>query len=242
MDQHKLYRTIQVLAETPVRTEDQLVIHVMEGIAKEQRIPIRGTRIWKLEVSTGTYRLIHQSGEMEAIDKNFRIKVQEYPFFQQLQRKGTVIGRETNPYLVQKGIKTFSATGVGEKIQWKQLSLYQYVIGITAAFAALLVIADLLARGRTAPAPVRATAKPNYALVASGFAVFGVYVAALPYVGFRLATALYVAATAAVLARPRDAKGWAKVLVLAVITAAATYFVFERYLSVLLPRGKWTGW
>jgi putative tricarboxylic transport membrane protein len=116
------------------------------------------------------------------------------------------------------------------------------VIGITAAFAALLVIADLLARGRTAPAPVRATAKPNYALVASGFAVFGVYVAALPYVGFRLATALYVAATAAVLARPRDAKGWAKVLVLAVITAAATYFVFERYLSVLLPRGKWTGW
>lgn len=134
MDQHKLYRTIQVLAETPFRTEDQLVIHVMEGIAKEQRIPIRGTRIWKLEVSTGTYRLIHQSGEMEAIDKNFRIKVQEYPFFQQLQRKGTVIGRETNPYLVQKGIKTFSATGVGEKIQWKQLSLYQYVIGITAAY------------------------------------------------------------------------------------------------------------
>ena len=134
MDQHKLYRTIQVLAETPVRTEDQLVIHVMEGIAKEQRIPIRGARIWKLEVSTGTYRLIHQSGEMEAIDKNFRIKVQEYPFFQQLQRKGTVIGRESNPYLVQKGIKTFSATGVGEKIQWKQLNLYQYVIGITAAY------------------------------------------------------------------------------------------------------------
>lgn len=134
MDQHKLYRTIQVLAEAPFRTEDQLVIHVMESIAKAQQIPIRGARIWKLEVSTGTYRLIHQSGEMEAIDKNFRIKVQEYPFFQQLQRKGTVIGRETNPHLVQKGIKTFSATGVGEKIQWKQLSLYQYVIGITAAY------------------------------------------------------------------------------------------------------------
>lgn len=134
MDQHKLYRTIQVLAEAPFRTEDQLVIHVMESIAKAQQIPIRGARIWKLEVSTGTYRLIHQSGEMEAIDKNFRIKVQEYPFFQQLQRKGTVIGRETNPHLVQKGIKMFSATGVGEKIQWKQLSLYQYVIGITAAY------------------------------------------------------------------------------------------------------------
>jgi len=114
------------------------------------------------------------------------------------------------------------------------------VIGITAAFAALLVVADFLARGKIRPP--RAAAKPNYVLVASTFAVFGVYVAALPYLGFRLATVLYVAATAALLARPRGATGWAKVLVLAVITAAATYFVFERYLSVLLPRGKWTDW
>jgi serine phosphatase RsbU (regulator of sigma subunit) len=45
-----------------------------------------------------------------------------------------VIGRETNPYLVKKGIKMFSATGVGEKIQWRNLTLYQYVIGITAAY------------------------------------------------------------------------------------------------------------
>lgn len=134
MDQHKLYRTIQVLAEAPFRTDDQLVISVMESIARDQQISIRGARIWKLEVSTGSYRLIHQSGEMEAIDKNFRIKVLEYPFFQQLQRKGTVIGRETNPYLVKKGIKTFSAAGVGERIPWKNLSLYQYVIGITAAY------------------------------------------------------------------------------------------------------------
>ena len=112
------------------------------------------------------------------------------------------------------------------------------VIGITAAFAALLVVADFLARGKIRSP--RAAAKPNYVLVASTFAVFGVYVAALPYLGFRLATVLYVAATAALLARPRGATGWAKVLVLAVITAAATYFVFERYLSVLLPRGRWT--
>jgi hypothetical protein len=29
--------------------------------------------------------------------------------------------------------------------------------------------------------------------------------------------------------------------VLAFLTAAVTYFVFERYLSVLMPRGRWTG-
>jgi sigma-B regulation protein RsbU (phosphoserine phosphatase) len=71
---------------------------------------------------------------MEAIDKNFRIRVQEYPLFQQLPKKATVIGRETNPYLLQKGIKVFSATGVGEKLTWKTFTLYQYVIGITAAY------------------------------------------------------------------------------------------------------------
>jgi hypothetical protein len=32
-----------------------------------------------------------------------------------------------------------------------------------------------------------------------------------------------------------------RVAVIALATAVATYFVFERYLSVLLPRGRWTG-
>jgi len=113
------------------------------------------------------------------------------------------------------------------------------VIAVTAAFAALLVGADLLARPRAA-AP-RPAARPNYALVAATFAIFGIYVAALPYLGFRIATFVYVAATAALLERPRGAAGWAKVLVLALVTAAVTYFVFERYLSVLMPRGRWTG-
>jgi len=134
MDQHKLYRTIQILAETPFRTEDQLVSHVLESIVKSDQMAIRGGRIWKLEVTTGTYRLIHQSGDMPAIDKNFRIKVQDYPPFQQLSKKSTIVSRESNQYLVHKGIKMFSATGVGEKLQWKNLTLYQYVIGITATY------------------------------------------------------------------------------------------------------------
>jgi hypothetical protein len=112
------------------------------------------------------------------------------------------------------------------------------VIAVTAAFAALLVGADLLARPKAAKP--RPAARPNYALVASTFAIFGIYVAALPYLGFRIATFVYVATTAVLLARPRDARGWATVLVLALVTAAVTYFVFERYLTVLLPRGRWT--
>jgi hypothetical protein len=113
------------------------------------------------------------------------------------------------------------------------------IIGVTAALAALLVVADALARPKAAPA--RAAARSNYALVALTFVAFGAYVATLPYLGFRVATFAYVAATAALLERPRSAADWAKALVLAVVTAAVTWFVFERYLSVLMPRGRWTG-
>jgi len=114
------------------------------------------------------------------------------------------------------------------------------VIAVTAAFAALVVVVDLL-RARSAAAARVAAARPNYALVLASFAVFGVYVVALPYLGFRLATFLYVAGAAALLAQPRGVAGWAKVLVLALVTTGVTYFVFERYLTVLLPRGRWTG-
>ena len=114
------------------------------------------------------------------------------------------------------------------------------VIGVTALFAVLLVVGDALAgrRGRAAAKPV---ARANYALVLASFVTFGAYAVALPWLGFRVATFLYVAAAAALLARPRDARSWGKVLVLALLTAAIVYYVFEHYLLVLLPRGRWTG-
>jgi hypothetical protein len=115
------------------------------------------------------------------------------------------------------------------------------VIGFTALLAALLVAADLVQHRAGRAPPAAAPARLNYALVAATFAAFGAYVLALPWLGFRAATFLYVAAAAALLARPRDAKGWVKIVVLAAVTALVTYFVFEHYLLVLLPRGKWTG-
>jgi ammonia channel protein AmtB len=115
------------------------------------------------------------------------------------------------------------------------------VIAVTAALAALMVAADVVAQRRTRMPSPKEAPRPNYALVALQFAVFGAYVLALPWLGFRVATLLYVAVAAAMLARPRDAKTWLQVLALALLTALVTYFVFERYLTVLLPRGKWTG-
>lgn len=109
------------------------------------------------------------------------------------------------------------------------------VLGVTAVFALLLVVQDLAGKEKPKPLP-----GVDYRAVVLHFAVFGVYVAALPGLGFRIATLLYVAATNALMAPPRRPLEWLRVAILAIATSAATYYVFEHYLSVLLPRGRWT--
>jgi putative tricarboxylic transport membrane protein len=110
------------------------------------------------------------------------------------------------------------------------------VLGLTAALSLWLVVADYLGKDRR----VEKKETLNYRLVALMFAQFGVYCALLPYLGFRISTLLYVAAANALLDPPKGSRGWIRVLVLAVLTAFLTHLIFERYLTVLLPRGSWT--
>jgi len=109
------------------------------------------------------------------------------------------------------------------------------VLGVTALLAALLVVIDWYAAKKAGP-----KVSADYAAVVLQFAVFGIYVAALPWLGFRIATFAYVAVTNALMDPPRGARQWARVAAIALASALATYFVFEHYLSVLLPRGRWT--
>jgi len=108
------------------------------------------------------------------------------------------------------------------------------LLGITVVLSAALVVGDLLNRRRAGMAPAR------YRLVILAFLIFATYVALLPALGYRAATFLFVAALQAVLEPPRGARWW-RVLAVALITTLVTYYVFERYLSVLLPRGRLTG-
>ncbi|MDE5453145.1 hypothetical protein GWE18_09755 [Bradyrhizobium sp. CSA112] len=113
------------------------------------------------------------------------------------------------------------------------------VLSLMAAASALLVLQDLLRR--RAPAGVGDAPRRNYRLVVIAFAIVGAYVVLLPLLGFRVATVLFVGALQAALDRPRTVRQWVVLAVIALGTAAVSYFAFERYLLVLLPRGAWTG-
>ena len=109
------------------------------------------------------------------------------------------------------------------------------LLTIMALLSAALVVSDLVRRrGAARPAPVR------YGLVILTFAIFGAYVAVLPSLGYRVATFLFVSGLQAALERPRGRR-WGLVVAVALVTTLATYYVFEGYLSVLLPRGRLSG-
>ena len=118
------------------------------------------------------------------------------------------------------------------------------VLSFMAAMSALLVVQDVLAaRAATATSPEAVQApQRSYGLVAAAFVITGAYVALLPMVGFRIATALFVAAFQMTLEWPRSLRQWLVLAAVALGTAAGTHLVFEHYLLVLLPRGTWTDW
>ena len=114
------------------------------------------------------------------------------------------------------------------------------VLGLTAFLGAALFAFDVWRRrkGRAARPP---ETRFNYALVAIAFGVFALYVVALPYLGFRLATFAFLLAMPVVLERPRARRRWIAVILLAVVGTLVIHYSFELHLKVLLPRGRWTG-
>lgn len=121
------------------------------------------------------------------------------------------------------------------------------VLGFLALVSLALVVQDWRTQSAASPREEEdgGRASPqtaDYRLVAVSFAIVGAYILILPYAGFRISTAAFVAVLQVALERPATPVAWTRVVLVALATAALSYLVFERYLSVLLPRGTLTGW
>lgn len=124
----KLYRTIENFATQPIENIEELLKSVIHNIIEAEDIELKGGRLWKLNPKDNVYILIHQEGEIEKIKKNYQIRVKEYPLFYELSKSRTIIADEINRYLRKKGIKIFTATGIGEKIVVHGKKLFKYVL------------------------------------------------------------------------------------------------------------------
>lgn len=132
MNQRKLYHTIEGFASETFKTEKDLLKHVVNEIVKTGSIDIRGGRIWEYEPGTESYRLIHQIGQIQELEPDFRIAVEEYPVFLQVSKQRSIVARETNRYLRKKGIIRYSATGVGEKVPYRTAQVYPYILAFNS--------------------------------------------------------------------------------------------------------------
>jgi len=132
MQLRKLYRTIENLASRHVENEEDLLKQVIEEIVQNEEVNVKGGRVWKFDAKTGCYVLLHQTGDMEAIKQGYAIKVKDYPIFFELPKARTFLGSEQDQYLRKRGILRYSATGVGEKVKWRDHILYRYVFAFNA--------------------------------------------------------------------------------------------------------------
>ncbi len=109
------------------------------------------------------------------------------------------------------------------------------LIGLLAALSALLLVRELLR-----PGPGNAFREigawfTTERRIFLGMALFGLYVWAMPRVGFAAATLAYLAASLLLFWRPLDRR---RVVIVAAITVVATFAVqtvFEGALSIRLP-------
>jgi hypothetical protein len=115
------------------------------------------------------------------------------------------------------------------------------VVSVMALLSVLLIVFDISAGRARADAPTAPSPPANYRLVLATFIEFGFYIVLLPLIGFRLSTLLFVVALQITLEWPQSNMRWALVVLIGVATSILCHFIFEDYLSVLLPRGTWTG-
>ena len=121
---------------------------------------------------------------------------------------------------------------------------YPQLVSRHHRFLALLLVVVLTCAHRRAGGDPAAgsAARANYTLVVIAFAIFAIYVIALPYLGFRVATFAFLLAMPLALQPARGVRRrWIVVFVVALVATNVIYLAFESYLQVLLPRGRWTG-
>lgn len=132
MDQRKLHKMVEDIASQNFDTEKEMLISVVNAIIEAENIDVNGGRVWQLDVNSEAYTLLFQTGNVEEIPAKFKVKIEDYPVFDLIAKERTVLGKETNEVLKEKGIFKYSASGAGEKFKIGSKLYYEYLIALNS--------------------------------------------------------------------------------------------------------------
>ncbi|MES2765013.1 MAG: PP2C family protein-serine/threonine phosphatase [Bacteroidota bacterium] len=132
LTQRQIYKVVDRLLAGNFPGEIELLKMLVTDIVERADIRITGGRIWQLQPGEDAYSLQFQYGEIDTIPEDYTISVEEQPIFKKLASQRTVTNYETDSLLLEKGIKIYSATGVGELLKRAGGKFYQYALAFNA--------------------------------------------------------------------------------------------------------------
>jgi phosphoserine phosphatase RsbU/P len=132
MNQKKLYKTVETIANQKFSSEKEMLTQVINQIIENEEINVTGGRLWKLNTSKEAYDLLYQTGSIEKIDEDFKIIISHYPMFDLIAKERTILGHETDDELRSKGIFKYSASGIGEKFKVDSKAYYEYILALNS--------------------------------------------------------------------------------------------------------------
>jgi len=132
MNQKKLYRTVEIIANQNFASEKEMITEVINQLIENEEINITGGRLWRLVKEEEVYMLAYQTGNVEKIDDNYKIPISRYPLFDLIAKERTILGNESDEELRKKGIFKYSASGAGEKFKVNNKTYYEYVLALNS--------------------------------------------------------------------------------------------------------------
>jgi len=132
LPQRLLYKLLDRLLSSEYDDEEVLLRSLIHDLVEREEFAVVGGRLWKLLPERGVYRLLYQYGDVEHIPDNYELDIAHQPAFSELAKHRSVTDIETDELLRQRGIRIYSATGVGRLLKVHGKRFYEYVIAINA--------------------------------------------------------------------------------------------------------------
>jgi serine phosphatase RsbU (regulator of sigma subunit) len=135
MNQRQLRKTLAGFYSKKFESGSDLLTHVVQQIVQHGGFEITGGRVWRLRTASFSYEIVSQYGSVNKIREHYRIRADRYAMFKRLPKQQTMVLKETDKYLRRRGIVRYSATGVGDVVRLRNISLYQYILSFNTNLA-----------------------------------------------------------------------------------------------------------